>query len=143
MSIPGFVARSITVLSLLLALAAPSLAAAPKAGKWKATKVELGYSLTFKVKKGKITDVVARVAHDCNGDGISEDVYIVPDSSWNVKKGKFSGRHKEKHGALTAYYTLEGRFTSKTKAKGKIRYETIVAGSVCDTYERDFTAKRR
>jgi hypothetical protein len=126
----------------LLALAAPSLAAGPKAGKWKATKVELGYSLSFKFADGKISKVVARVAHDCDGDGFSEDVQIVPDSSWKVKNGKFSGRHKEKHGALTAYYTLTGKFTSKSKAKGRIRYETIVAGSVCDTYERDFVAKR-
>jgi len=44
--------------------------------------------------------------------------------------------------SVTAYTTLRGRFVSATTAKGVIRQETIVAGSVCDTLELKFTAKR-
>jgi hypothetical protein len=43
---------------------------------------------------------------------------------------------------VTVYTTLKGRFKNATTAVGTIRQETIVAGSLCDTYKLKFTAKR-
>ncbi len=42
---------------------------------------------------------------------------------------------------MTLYTTLEGSF-SGSSFKGTIRQESIVAGSICDTYKLKFTAKR-
>jgi len=67
---------------------------------------------------------------------------VGPELTWTVKNGRFSGRKKETHHGVTYYTTLKGRFTSATTAKGILRQESIVAGSTCDTYELDFTAKR-
>jgi hypothetical protein len=60
-----------------------------------------------------------------------------------VTGNRFSGRLKEKFGAVTANTTLEGRFTSPTRAVGTVRQQTIVVGSVCDTYKLKWTAVRR
>ena len=59
-----------------------------------------------------------------------------------VKNGKFKGRHKEKVGSVTAYFTFNGKFTSAKKAKGILREETVVAGAVCDTKNLKWTAKK-
>jgi hypothetical protein len=58
-----------------------------------------------------------------------------------VCNGRFSGRHKETFDGVTAYFTFNGRFTSEASAKGVLREETIVAGSVCDTRELAWTAQ--
>jgi hypothetical protein len=129
-------------LAVVALLAAPALAAAPKAGAWKATKVQNGYSMTFKVKGAKITNVVAKVLETCTGESTSSQTTVGPSLTWKVKGGTFSGRQKETDGDLTLYTTLEGRFTSATTATGIIRQESIVAGARCDTYELKFTAKR-
>ena len=134
--------------SLLLALptaallVSPAVAATPKAGSWKATKVQNGYSMTFKVKGAKITDVVAKVLEQCSGSSTSTQTTVGPGLTWKVRNGKFSQRIKETDGALTLYTTLEGRFTSATTVTGTIRQESIVAGAACDTYKLKFTAKR-
>ena len=136
--------RRILLLTLpvLALLAAPATAAAPKAGSWKATKIQNGYSMTFKVKGKKITNVVAKVLETCSGESTSSQTTVGPGLTWTIKGNKFTGRKKETDGALTLYTTLEGRFTSATKATGTIRQESIVAGARCDTYKLKFTAKR-
>lgn len=129
-------------LAVVALLAAPAVAATPKGGTWKATKVQNGYSMTFKVKGAKITNVVAKVLESCAGSSTSTQTTVGPSLSWTVKGGKFSGRKKETDGDLTLYTTLEGKFTSATTATGTIRQESIVAGATCDTYKLKFTARR-
>jgi hypothetical protein len=136
--------RRILLLTLPVAalLAAPATAAAPKAGKWKATSIQRGYDMTFQVKGKKITNVVARVLETCAGESTSSQTTVGPGLTWTIKGNKFSGRQKETDGALTLYTTLEGRFTSANTATGTIRQESIITGSTCDTYKLKFTAKR-
>ena len=129
-------------LVLILLLAVPAQAAAPKAGNWKATKIQLGYSMTFKVKGSKITNVVARVLESCDGSSTTTQTTVGPGLTWTVKNGRFKKRIKETSDGVTLYTTLEGRFTSPTTAVGTIRQESIVAGSTCDTRKLKFTAKR-
>jgi hypothetical protein len=130
-------------LTLILLLAVPAQAATPKAGSWTATKIQLGYSMTFKVKGSKITNVVARVLEQCDGSSTTTQTTVGPGLTWTVKNGRFKKRIKESSGGVTLYTTLEGRFTSATKVTGTIRQESIVAGSTCDTFKLKFTAKRR
>jgi hypothetical protein len=136
--------RRILLLTLpvVVLLAAPATAAAPKAGSWKATSIQRGYSMTFKVKGKKITNVVAKVLETCAGESTSSQTTVGPGLTWTIKGNKFSKRIKESSGGVTLYTTLEGRFTSATKATGTIRQESIVAGATCDTYKLKFTAKR-
>jgi hypothetical protein len=134
--------RLLITVPLMAALAAPAVAATPKAGTFKATKVQRGYDLSFKVKGAKITNVVAHVLETCDGSSTSSTTTVGPGLVWKIKKGRFSGRKKESSGGVTLYTTLEGRFTSRTTVKGTIRQESIVAGSTCDTYKLKFTAKR-
>ena len=126
------------------AFAGVAVAATPKAGTFKAGKgeVQLGYDLKFKVKGGKIKNLVAHVLENCDGSSTSTVTTVGPSLSWRIKGGKFSGRKKEVQEGVTVYTTLKGRFTSPSTAKGIVRQETIVAGSTCDTYELKFTAKR-
>ena len=138
--------RRIAALALALCLAATAVASAatPRAGKWKATKVQLGYDLSFKVSKDRkrITNIVANVLESCDGSSTRTTTTIAPDASWRIKNGRFSGRKREEISGVTVYVTFQGRFTSATKATGTIRMETIVAGSTCDTFKLKFTAKR-
>jgi hypothetical protein len=143
MKIRRLLAVTVTSLALLAVLPAAH-AAAPATGKWVGTKVELGQDLKFKVKGKKIVKITANVLENCSGSSTSTWTTFAPDSSWKIKgNGSFSGRKKEKYGSLTAYMTFKGKFTSKRKARGKLRQETIVAGSVCDTYELDWKAKAK
>ena len=100
---------------------------------------------SFKVSAGgtKITKLVANVLETCDGESTSSATTLGPRLTWKVKNGKFSGRQKETYDGVTVYTTLEGSFKSAGKAVGIVRQETIVAGSVCDTYELDFTALRK
>jgi hypothetical protein len=145
MKIRGRTAAAVVSTAVAVLIAAgpgAAVAAAPASGKWKATKIESGYDLKFKVEKGKVTKIVGHVLEYCGGSSTSSTTTFAPDSSWKIKGNKFSGRHKEKHGKVTAYFTFEGTFTSKTKAKGVLREESVVAGTVCDTYELDWKAKK-
>lgn len=131
----------------LAVFAAVAVAAKPKAGTFKAPKgeVQRGYDLKFKVdKRGKrISNVVAHVLETCDGSAYSNTTTVGPGLTWKVKSdGRFSGRKKEKAHGVTLYTTLQGRFTSAGRAVGTIRQESIVAGSMCDTYKLKFTAKR-
>jgi hypothetical protein len=129
-------------LPIVALLAAPATAAAPKAGAWKATKIQRGYDMAFKVKGKKITNVVAHVLEQCDGNSTTTQTTVGPSLTWTIKGNKFSGRKKESSDGVTLYTTLKGRFTSASKATGILRQESIVAGSKCDTYELKFTAKR-
>ena len=131
------------VLPTFALLVAPAVAATPKSGSWKASKIQNGYSMTFKVKGAKITNVVAKVLESCSGSSISTQTTVGPGLTWTVKNGRFTGRKKESSGGMTLYTTLQGRFTSATTAAGTLRQESIVAGATCDTYKLKFTARRR
>ena len=137
----------VTVLCVFLMLAPAALAATPRPGTYKADNVYQAYDFSFKVVKTdaglKVTDIVSRLLWNCSHAApYSDQVTVAPDSSWRVVGGKFSGRKKEVHGKVTDYYTFEGSFTSRSTAKGFLRLERVVAGEVCDTYKRTFTAKR-
>ena len=132
--------------ALSLVLAAPAAAATPKDGTFKAPKgkIQSGYDLKFKVAGGgkRITGLVAHVLEYCDGSLSSQVTTLGPDLTWKVRNGRFSGRKKETADGISVYTTLEGRFTSASTAKGIVRQESIVAGSTCDTYELEFTARR-
>jgi hypothetical protein len=135
-------------IGLLSCLAASGTAAAvtPRDGSYKAPegKVQNGYDLSFKLRDGgrTITKLVAHVLETCDGSSSSSTTTLGPALTWKVKGGKFSGRKKETYDGVTVYTTLKGRFTNAKTAVGTVRQETIVAGSVCDTYDLKFTAKR-
>jgi hypothetical protein len=129
----------------LLSFAVPASlhAATPKEGRYVASKVQRGYDLGFTVRAGRITKLVAHVLETCDGSSTSSTTTVGPGLSWIVKNGRFSGRKKERANGVTLYTTLEGRFTSATTVTGVVRQESIVAGTVCDTYRLTFTARKR
>ena len=94
----------------------PAEAATPRPGTFKATKIQLGYTMTFKVKGSRITDLVARVLERCDGSTTTTQTTIGPGLSWRIRGGRFSKRIKETQDGVTLYTTLEGRFTSPGKA---------------------------
>lgn len=134
------------VLAVLLipGLAPPAAAATPRTGRFEATNVYQAYDFEFRVVRGsngyRVKDIVSRMLWSCGGS-TSEQVTVAPDAKWRVRNGSFSGRKKEVHGSVTDYYTFKGKFVTRKKAKGILRLERVVAGSVCDTYERSFTAR--
>jgi hypothetical protein len=133
-------------LAMTVLMTGAAYAATPKDGSFAAPegKIVRGYDLSFKVSKGgkQITKVVAHVLETCDGSSTSSTTTVGPALSWAVKGGRFSGRKKETYDGVTVYTTFEGKFTSASTAVGTIRQESIVAGSVCDTYKLKFTAKR-
>lgn len=133
--------RIATVLLTTILLAASASAATTS---YKGKIDYQGYDITFKVKGSKITNVVARMLQDCDGDGISEMFTIAPESSWTIRNGRFSGKKVEDFDGSKAYVTFAGRIKGGT-VKGFIREWDTVEGSgiVCDTLKRTFTAKRR
>lgn len=134
--------RLLLALPLTAVLAVPAVAAAPQRGAWKATEIQRGYDMSFKVKGSKITNVVAHVLETCDGESTSSTTTVGPGLTWKIRGNRFSGRKKESANGVTLYTTLKGRFTSRTRAKGIIRQESIVAGSLCDTFKLKFSAKR-
>ncbi len=130
----------------LLSCAAIAHAATAKSGTFKSAKgqIQLGYDFRFTVDRGgkRISKLVAHVLESCDGSSTSSTTTVGPKLTWTVAGGRFSGRKKERHGGVTVYTTLKGSFTSATVAKGILRQETIVAGSVCDTRNLKFTARR-
>src|SRR5690349_6168174 len=75
---------SLSVIAAVLALATTAVAA-PPAGKYKGKIDYQGYDVTFQVKGGKITKLVARMLQDCDRDGSSETITVAPSGSWPVK----------------------------------------------------------
>ncbi|WP_217915290.1 hypothetical protein [Miltoncostaea marina] len=136
--------------ALVAALAIPAVAAtpapkppAPKAGAWTHVTVQRGYDLAFRVAGGRVTKVVANVLEDCTGETVSRVATFAPDASYPVKGGRFGRKTVERFDGLTARIDFRGRFTSRTRATGTLKMETIVAGSVCTTYTLRWTARRR
>ena len=135
--------RSSFILALLAALTLS--AAAPAATTSFKGKIDYqGYEITFKIKGSKITDIVARMLQDCDGDGFSEVFLIAPDAAWTIRNGKFSGKKVQRYDQSEAHVTFAGTVKGGT-VKGYIREWDTVEGSgiVCDTLKRTFTAKRR
>jgi hypothetical protein len=134
----------IAVVLGLATSAGVAVAATPTSGTFKATKgqIQRGYDLRFTVSDNKIKNVVAHVLETCDGSSTSDTTTVGPNLTWTIKGGTFSGRKKESAHGVTVYTTLEGKFTSATTVKGIIRQESVVAGSLCDTYKLKFTAKR-
>jgi hypothetical protein len=136
--------RRLTIASLIAVLVlAASAVAAPRAGRYKGKIDYQGYDVTFQLKGGKVTKLVARMLQDCDRDGSSETITVAPAGSWAVKGGKVSGKKVEKLDKTKSTYILEGRF-SGSSFKGSIREYDYVAGGgiVCDTLKRTFTARR-
>ncbi len=134
-------AALVTALTLLLV---PSALGAAKSGSYKG-KIEFqGYDVTFKVKQGKVTKLVARMLQDCDRDGISETFLIAPKKAFKIKGNKVNGKITDSYGQSKATVILKGKFTG-SKFKGHVREYDSVAGSgiVCDTLNRKFTAKRK
>jgi hypothetical protein len=118
-------------------------AATPKAGKWKSTYVQLGYEIGFTVKNGKVKKFGGYVLEQCAGNSGRTQTAIYVDKAMPVKRGgKFSAREKVEENGVTVITTVKGRFTTRKKAVGTLRAESVVAGSTCDTYELDWKAKR-
>ena len=107
--------------------------------------VQRGTRLSFDVDADatQITNVVAEVLESCDGSSGSSATTIGPNLTWDIVDGSFSGRQKEVVDGVSVYTTLEGRLIDAESAEGIIRQESVVAGSVCDTYELSFTADAR
>lgn len=116
--------------------AAPGVYAAPEGG------VEYGYDLRFEVSDdgAVLHGLEANVLTNCDGSSTSETVMVGGDLAWDIVDGRFSARYQEDVDGGAFYTTMEGSF-SGTTATGTVRLESVVAGSVCDTYALDFTAE--
>jgi hypothetical protein len=104
--------------------------------------VQRGTSLSFVVDEGgtRISNLVAELMETCDGESTSTTTTVGPNLTWDIVDGSFSGRLKEVQDGVSVYTTFEGHFTSATSVEGIIRQESVVAGSVCDTYKLTFTA---
>jgi hypothetical protein len=116
--------------------ASPGTYVAPDGG------VENGYGLRFEVSDdgSVIHSLEADVLESCDGSSTTSTVTVGAGLSWDVVDGSFSARYEEDFDGYSVYTTLEGSF-SGTTATGTIRQESVVAGSVCDTYALEFTAE--
>jgi hypothetical protein len=130
------------MLICFLSITAAAGAAGPKAGKWESTYVQLGYELSFRVSKGKVKKFGGYVLEQCDGSSTRTQTAVSVDKAMKIKNGKFSVREKVTDSGVTVITTVKGRFTSRKKAVGTVRSESIVAGSTCDTYKLDWKAKR-
>lgn len=136
--------RILVLLTAALALSATvALGAAPKPGNWKATKVQRGYDLEFKVANGKVSKVVGHVLENCTGESTSDTTTFAPSGSYKVKNGRFSGNRRTTYkGGGVLIEKFAGRFTGAGKAKGTLLMKFGIAGTVCTTYKLNWTAKR-
>jgi hypothetical protein len=138
--------KSLALLALggaLTLTVGPVAQAAAPSGSYKGRIAHQGYEITFKVKNGRMTKVVARLLQDCDRDGSSEQMTLAPNGSWRIKNGRVKAKTTDKYDQAAAHYELDVRFTGKT-ARGWIReYDTVEgSGIVCDTLKRKFTARR-
>ena len=134
--------RLAVTLILAGALAAPAVAATPKAGTFKAAKVQRGYDLKFKVKGGKVTNLVAHVLETCDGSSTSSTTTVGPKLTWKIKGGKVSGRKKESSGGVTLYTTLEGRSPARRRSRARSARSRSSPGRPATRFKLKFTAKR-
>jgi len=105
--------------------------------------VQRGTRLSFDLEADgtQISNLAAEVLETFDGESTSRTTIVGPNLTWDVVDGAFSGRLKEVANGVSVYTTLEGLFTSATSVEGTIRQESVVAGSVCDTYKLTFTAE--
>jgi hypothetical protein len=133
---------AVLVLALSLVVAAAALAAKPKSGNYQG-KVAAGWGgpqIQFKVKGGKVQDVLARMFTRCN-NGPQEQTIAVPSKKFKVSSsGKFGGKSVDTfaNGEETDTVWIKGKFTSAKKATGTIRLQAI-SNNTCDTLERKFS----
>ena len=136
--------RLLIAVALALALLAPSAAdaARPKSGKWSG-KVENGAELTFKVSKSrkrvKEFGVFALPVY-CFGSGLTTKVFAVPPVK--VKRsGKFKTVFvpKDEDGQAEGELELSGRFKTRKKASGKLKY----VRSGCSSGPLEWSAKKK
>lgn len=102
--------------------------------------------MEFKVdQKGKrISKVKAFVLESCSGNSRTTSTTVGPGLTWTVgKSGRFSAQKRQTFGQLTLFTTLEGTFTSPSRAVGTISQRSAIAGSVCNTGKLKFTATRK
>lgn len=135
--------RFILPLAVAIAFVPATALAAPSPGPYKGRIDHQGYEITFTVKGGKMTKVVARLLQDCDRDGSPETMTLVPEGSFPIRGGRVKASTKDVYDQSAAHYELDVRFSGGT-AKGWIReYDTVEgSGVVCDTLKRTFTAKR-
>lgn len=137
--------KTLLSLAIVAAVVLSSSALAAPSGNYKGKIEYQGYAVTFKVTENgkRVTDLVARMLVDCEGDGYSETFLIAPKGSWPIKNGKVSGKRTDRFDQSKATVELNGSFKGGT-FKGFVREVDFVEGSgiVCDTLQRKFTAKR-
>jgi hypothetical protein len=138
--------RALTIAVLTaLAVTTSAIAATPLDGTFRAQKgkAQTGSELSFKVSGAgsKVGQLRARLLESCQGQGSSTMTTITSGATWTVRSGKFAARKKEVRASTTYYTTLEGEFTSRSRAAGSIRQVAYRAGKRCDTYKVPFSAK--
>src|SRR3954470_23620911 len=128
-------AAAVLVLAISLAVAAAALAATPKSGDYQG-EVAAGWGapqIQFKVKGGKVQDVLARMFARCN-NGPQQQTIAVPSKKFKVSSsGKFGGKSVDTfaNGEETDTVWIKGKFTSAKKATGTIRLQAI-SNNTCD-----------
>jgi hypothetical protein len=138
-------ARLLTVGAVALALLVPATAdaARPKAGKWSGTVESGSTEVTFRVSKSRKrvkNFAVVQLQVYCFGSGLTTKVFLVP--SAKIKKhGKFKTVFSPKNdaGQDDGNFELSGRFKTRKKASGKLKYTR----SGCYSGERSWSAKKK
>src|SRR3954469_1412883 len=135
-------AAAVLVLAISLAVAAAALAATPKSGDYQG-KVAAGWGapqIQFKVKGGKVQDVLARMFARCN-NGPQQQMILTPSKKFKVSRsGSFGGKSVDKFadGLVKDTVWIKGKFKSAKKATGTIRLQEL-SDNTCDTQERKFS----
>jgi hypothetical protein len=122
--------------------AALAFAATARSGTYTG-KVAAGYGgpqIQFKVKAGKVTDLLARMFYSCN-NGPQTQTVVAPSRSYKLSRaGTFKGKSTESIGGIASETVwFEGRVVSATRITGKVRSQTVGGGETCDTQERKFS----
>ena len=130
------------VAAAVIVSAVPANAAGPS-GAYKGKIKYQGYDISFNVKNGKVSKIVANLLQDCDGDGSSETMTLAPKGSFKLKNGRVHATPSDRYDSSVAHYDFDIELKG-SGAKGYIREWDSVdgAGVVCDTLKRDFTAKR-
>jgi hypothetical protein len=87
-------------LAIVAAVVLGSAALAAPSGNYKGKIEYQGYDVTFRVSKNgkRVTDLVARMPVDCDGDGYSQNFLIAPQGSWPIKTARCpASAHRLRH----------------------------------------------
>jgi hypothetical protein len=152
---PGSRRRAVAlVLGALLLLPVFALAAKPKPGLYSGT-TEQGEPVTFEVQRGagegsvdqylegrskkrKVRNLEWAVEAPCESGQTVQAGGILGEAEKVRKKGKFSYER-----SLDFTIAVEGKFTSKTRAKGRLRYTISTASDgYCDSTWVSWQARR-